>query len=259
MVQVRYAWDRKAFLKHQGREFYAYFDSFSQLDVQVRRENGGVYSAETYLRALVPRIGVPRDVVEDVIPRKIREAEARLMRLAGARGGGKALRRLLEAEKVPWTLSFLEDRAEGGMPHTHGGVICFPHERTLRSLSSPRFVQTLVHERIHVLQRAFPRIARNLVYERLGLRPALRRRDLEPFLRARWRSNPDLDDFVYSDGVLAVFASHTNPASLGDVVLIDLFERGMPEVHGARGANVARSEHPFETIAYLLAAEAMKS
>jgi hypothetical protein len=258
MVQVRYAWDRNAFLKHQGREFYSYFDSFSKPDVQVRRENGGVYSAETYLSALVPRTGVPRDVAEDVIPMKVREAEARLRRLAAGSRGGKVLRRLLleGAEKVPWTLAFLEDRAEGGMPHTHGGVVCLPLERTLRSLSSARFVQTLVHERIHVLQRAFPRIARLTVHERLGLRPAMRRRDLEPFLCARWRSNPDLDAFVYSDGVLAVFASKgSSPASLGDVVLISLFERGMPEVSNT---NVARSEHPFETIAYLVAAEAME-
>lgn len=250
---MEFVWDSEDFYRHVlESEFRAFYDGFSAMDHDVRRSSG-VYSPETYLNAIVPRSGVPADVMSEALPRDVRRARARLDRYAASLRSSDALRKLVEAgRKVPWVLAFLEDRAEGGMPHTHGGVISLPFKSTVSSLGTARFVQTLIHERIHVLQRRFPRIAQRLVYERLRLLPAMKRRDLEPFLRAQWRSNPDLDSNIYSDGTLAVFAE--NATSLGNIRLIRLFKRGLPDAHSSAAA--AESEHPFETIAYSVAAAA---
>lgn len=265
MHSLKFAWDRQEFLAHVKSHsafkavnaFNAYFDSFSPIDIQVRRPSG-VYTAETYLSALVPQSAMPSDLPAS-FQRDVHSAERRLRRLASSLREGDALKSMVSAaaaakESVPWVLAFVEDRTEGGMPHTHGGVICLPFRWALVGLGSPAFVQTLIHERIHVLQRLYPQLAQKLAYQRLRVRPAMQRRDLEPFLRAQWRTNPDLDSFVYSDGVIALFKD--NAEKLGDIRLVSLFQRGLPTV-GTIGQS-AKSEHPFETIAYTVAADAME-
>jgi hypothetical protein len=248
---VRFVFGREHFYRHvSSAEFKAYYAGFSPMDRQVRRPSG-VYSPETYINAIVPRSGVQKDALAG-IDREVGRAHQRLARYAAGLRKTDAVRRLVEAGRdVPWVIALLEDRAEGAMPHTHGRLIALPFKMAMTSQGTERFVQTLIHERIHVLQRMHPRLARRVVYERLHLLPAMKRRDLEPFLRNQWRSNPDLDSNVYTDGVLAVFSE--NATSLGDIRLIRLFRRGLPE---APKQSAAESEHPFETIAYSVAAAA---
>jgi hypothetical protein len=251
---LKFAWDRQEFLAHMKplSAFQAYFESFSPMDIQVRRPSG-VYSTETYLRALVPRSAMPSDLPAS-FQRDVRSAERRLGRLAFGLREGDALKSMVaKSEQDPWVLAFVEDRTEGGMPHTHGGVICLPFRWALMGLGSPAFIQTLIHERIHVLQRRYPHLGQKLAYQRLRVRPAMQRRDLEPFLKAQWRTNPDLDSFVYSDGVIALFDKDAE--KLGDIRLISLFKRGLPTIK--IGQSSAKSEHPFETIAYTVAEDAM--
>lgn len=266
LLELNFVWDRKQFLAHMTHRaaFQAYFDSFSPMDLQVRRQSG-VYNAETYLGALVPRSAVPKDLMDKggAFWRVVGEAEKRLRLLASKQRNGDELRALVEAgenESVPWVLAFVEDRVEGGMPHTHGGVICLPFKWALMGSGSPAaaFIQTLIHERIHILQRRFPQIAQKLVYQMLRIRPAMHRHDLEPFLKSHWRTNPDLDSYVYSDGVIALF--NDNAETLSNIHLVSLFKRGLPTIPSSKSSNSsksAESEHPFETMAYRVAADAM--
>lgn len=255
---IQFVWDRREFLAHMASRssFQAFFESFSPMDLSVRRPSG-VYSADTYLAALVPKSAVPSDLIAGAIQRDVHAAEMRLRRLASSSARARdALRSMVDAarkDNVPWVLAFIEDRAEGGMPHTHGGVISLPFKWALRGLGSPGFVQTLIHERVHILQRRYPALAQKLAFQSLGVRPTMLRSDLEPFLKAQWRTNPDLDPYVYSDGVLALF--NENATTLGDIRLVRLFQRGLPSMMNLR-IRKAESEHPFETIAYKVAAEA---
>jgi hypothetical protein len=114
---------------------------------------------------------------------------------------------------------------EAGMPHTRADVV---------------FVQgtidasTLLHEKLHVWQRAHPQLA-SLAVRNAGYLPIA---PLAAF-GSRARANPDVDGVVYvhytrpTAPLLAMYTSD-HPSSLRDVVQ----------------ASAGRAEHPYERAAY---------
>jgi hypothetical protein len=248
---VRFVSDRKAFFEYvDPTAFRAYFESFSEMDVQIRRPSG-VYDADTYLDAFVP-ISKDSDAVASVarsVSADARKANYLINKMT--KTVNDALMR--RNDEVPdWVFVFVDDNVEGGMPHTHGRVVCLPFRWATRSSGTDIFVKTLIHERVHVLQRAFQKTARAVIDTRYGLRPVMSRSLLEDFIKSQLRSNPDMDGYVYSDGIVAVFKQ--NATSLGQIRLIRIFDRGLNEVRGGSGP-VAETEHPFETLAYDIAAD----
>lgn len=139
---------------------------------------------------------------------------------------------LKKACYLPWV--FAKTRGliyEDGLPHTRADII-FLNEN---SINDSDLVNTLVHEKIHIYQRAFPeemsRILEQRGYTRWKLRTG------EPRIRA----NPDLDPWIYfdrhSEVAMAAYYTSDKPSSIGAVTLTS-----------------PAFEHPYEAIAYEVAA-----
>lgn len=152
-------------------------------------------------------------------------------------------------DAVPWKIVILDERAENGWPHTHGDIICIP--KTFRSLKN--FVQTLVHERVHVIQRRRPDLFSDIAIESWGMSrisfDEFEPSDALPFRR----SNPDLDGYLYArkDGVvpISLFDSIEAAEERGlNASAIRFFKNGV-EIEESNG----EEEHPYETQAYLIA------
>lgn len=154
---------------------------------------------------------------------------------------------LLNDPGVPWKVAIFEDLAENGWPHTHADIICIPDLSKIQNLP-----QTMVHERIHVLQRLHPKFFRDIAIEEWGMRP-ISLRDFEPRDALDFRrSNPDLDEFLYvgSSGTIAISLFDSEEAARGGLsaATTRFFRRGV-EVRDAH----EKDEHPYETQAYMIA------
>jgi hypothetical protein len=129
---------------------------------------------------------------------------------------------------TPWKLAKMHGSYyEDGMPHTRQDIIFVTDD----VLKSPNFKNTLLHEKVHIFQRANP-IVMNRYLEQEKYRK-YKHRSEEPLLRA----NPDLDEWIYIDPhtrkpMMALYSSET-PSSISDVTL----------------TNIA-FEHPYEAMAY---------
>lgn len=133
--------------------------------------------------------------------------------------------------QLPWVFARVTGAYyEGGLPHTRRDAIFLTDgamERAMKEL-----VELVIHERIHIIQRQFPKETRTLL-EEIGFKRVGKKRD---YLCAR--ANPDIDDHVYSHPQMregkpwvACYTSE-NPSSIQDVTNGDAFE------------------HPFEYMAY---------
>lgn len=116
---------------------------------------------------------------------------------------------------LPWRFAVLRDDVEGGMPHTHGRVICLP-ARFFNEQDDRACLRTLIHEKVHVCQRARPDLSEAAVEED-GYVRVCRRSELSPAIQTQLRSNPDLDPWVYQSREAAptVFLLSEHPSSLG--------------------------------------------
>lgn len=191
---------------------------------------------------------------------------------------------------LPWKFAVLEDDAEAGMAHTMGTVVCLPRGFVAAlanatdqngsgsgSNSSTRAaMRVLVHEKMHVFQTVYPWETSTLVQD-MGYRKLVRRDHAARDLRDRLRANPDLDEYIYYHfptrcAPVAAFRSW-RPTSLHDASVLCLApDAVLPSAHFPRsdastaaraleeqdedGQRSARCEyeHPFEHLAYLVAA-----
>jgi hypothetical protein len=107
--------------------------------------------------------------------------------------------------RTPWSFIKLDDRAEGGMPHTRGPHIVLP--RSVAQLftqrqpdglpAGPPADRLLVHEQTHVIQRRFPGRFEPLLTEVFGftrMTPA----PTTPWLDAHVITNPDAPDLGWA-------------------------------------------------------------
>ena len=172
--------------------------------------------------------------------------------LTAAPRAGRALSGVNFAKlaKLPWRVASTAPAGggaagayEANLPHTRSDVVLIAPALIPSGddiVSQKRFAATLLHEKIHVYQRAYPQdIAAALDaegYVRKSLRASV----------ALARANPDLDDWVYLDPeagptkgkpMVALYASE-NPSGITDVTQ----------------ANAAAFEHPYERMAYRIAA-----
>lgn len=180
---------------------------------------------------------------------------------------------LLSATEAPWRVAVLKDGGFGAQfPHTLGGIVCMPERFFRGGVSQDVTVSTLVHERVHIFQRMFPRETHRLLVEHWHLRRVCRNSELVCGRQGELppiRSNPDLDGWVWThtdngddddeggiEVAAQVYTSH-RPRDLSDSVVRSL--RHYP--HGFRGsgrdreaeeAGTPRYEHPYERMAYEL-------
>ena len=152
--------------------------------------------------------------------------------------------------RTPWSFIQLDDRAEGGMPHTRGPHIVMPkaavdayvkmHREAKAAgtlATSPRGRSLLVHEQTHVLERADPARFEPLFTDVFGftrMTPA----PASPWLDAHACTNPDGPDLVWAFALEQVGGSGwVMPA----VTLPDAPVPRMPEDFQSIAIEVARS------------------
>lgn len=153
----------------------------------------------------------------------------------------KFLKRLklagIDAKKLAdleWNLAVTRGRAyEEGLPHTRRDVIFISDD--VLSLPLKDLTRTLIHEKVHVYERLNPQDIYNWMAS-VGFKRHKRQSDYK-----NARSNPDVDGWVYLDPdgrETVVLYRSENPAHLDDVQY--------PYKHDSS------SEHPYETLAYLV-------
>ena len=159
--------------------------------------------------------------------------------------------------RTPWSFIKLDDRAEGGMPHTRGPHIVMPGgvvEKYLamhRELaangtlaSSPRGRNLLVHEQTHVLERANPARFEPLFtgvfgFTRMTPAPAT------PWLTAHTGINPDGPDVVWAFALEQVGGRGW---IMPDVIFPDVSVPRMPEDFQAVGIEVTRTADGWKIV-----------
>jgi hypothetical protein len=244
-----------------------YFAGMGECDRAARRDPRAD-SAAAYLACVVPPAALPPSAARR-LSAGVARAHALMLRAGCVTG---------LASPRPWRVVVLRDEAEGGMPHTHGAVVCMP----LSSLEAPAaaaagrdafasLVTTLVHERVHVFQRAEPDAVAAVVRRQWGMTAHPRAQVCAAHGVADLaRSNPDLDGLLYapasSPGVvsLSLFPS-VEAAALGGlrssrVVRLDVPPQDAtpkpsvsPEAQERLDAALAEHEHPYEAMAYWVA------
>lgn len=136
--------------------------------------------------------------------------------------------------KMKWNLALTRGSAyEEGLPHTRRDVI-FISDQVI-ALPIDDLTRTLVHEKVHVYERLYPQDIEKWM-TKVGFKKFKRQSEYENV-----RSNPDVDGWVYLDPKgreTVVLFRNENPSHLDDVIY--------PFGHDAS------SEHPYETLAYLI-------
>lgn len=171
-----------------------YYDSFSALDLRAR----GVSSLNEYLRRIesVCLDGACDPDKESII----RRACASVNKVDWNEKTRSAYWINMERLRaLPWTIAVTKGNGsayEYGLPHTRGDVIIIPESDVA---DTDDFVDTLMHEQLHVYQKMYPEDFQKYL-------------DSEGFVRHCWRreiqdvaANPDADEWVYSkDGEVFV-------------------------------------------------------
>lgn len=133
---------------------------------------------------------------------------------------------------IPWKFAMTQGKEyENGLPHTREDTI-FLTPSILR-MPEDELVRTLIHEKVHVFQRAY----RSWFQEKLAEMGYIqwRRRTGYP----RIRSNPDVDEFIY-----------IHPTK---EIMVMVYRTGQPEsIQDAISPN-SLHEHPNEEVAYTIA------
>tara|TARA_B000000437_G_C11689197_1_gene322081 strand:+ start:1594 stop:2421 length:828 start_codon:yes stop_codon:yes gene_type:complete len=125
---------------------------------------------------------------------------------------------------------------EEGFPHTRHDII-FLSEKIIPKELNHNFINTLIHEKIHIYQR-FNNI--DNIIKKLGF---IKHHNTKKYNN---RANPDLNNFLYtnSNNQLLQCIYNDNPKSINDVVCLN---------------NNHIYEHPYEYMAYKIANEYNKT
>ncbi len=152
------------------------------------------------------------------------------------------MRRLAQ---LPWNVCILDQGVENGFPHTLGSIIFLP--TTFFQQDSKRGITTLLHEKLHVYQRAFPSRCQKLYTKYWGYHPVPKNRTNIQHYDLR-RSNPDIDDTMYmkDDLICLQVYNSLHPSSLTDS-RVQCFNDGVDFP-----ITKLVYEHPNEAMAYIV-------
>lgn len=159
--------------------------------------------------------------------------------------------------RTPWSFIKLDDRAEGGMPHTRGPHIVLPREAVAayakmhrelgangKLAAAPQGRNLLLHEQTHVLERASPARFEPLFTDVFGftrMTPA----PLTPWLQAHTGVNPDGPDVVWAFALDKIGASGW---IMPDVVFPDVAVPRMPEDFQTIGIEVVKTAEGWKIV-----------
>jgi hypothetical protein len=159
----------------------------------------------------------------------------------------------------PWPngqVIWMDPSADGGLPHTRPPYfICMPATFPAKNLR-----QTLLHERVHLSQRSYPKQWDKIFKEAWEMKPWCS--SLPDSIQSRRRMNPDLmmtSLYIWKDKyvVLALYKSEIRP-DLNEIDLVwwdavnrTVFREPPPGWKEFFGTN-SSGEHPYELSAYLI-------
>ena len=167
---------------------------------------------------------------------------------------------------VQYELYFFEDsRLANGLPHTHGNSIFFPYHLFFDKSRSNR-INVMVHELIHIFQRLYPFHIHRLISRVWKLNIYSTRSEFEKngnvAKRLLLRSNPDLNNIIYhSQNVYyESYMEESDACSfLNSEYIIDKIDNSSKydsrydDFLNLSINNSIQKEHPFETMACVLA------
>ena len=130
---------------------------------------------------------------------------------------------------LDWKLIKISSNIEMGWPHTLGDVIIL--SATFFELPKGKQLTTIIHEQIHVYQRAFP-IETNRLIESWDFKILNRMENI-----SLARNNPDLNSFVYGRG---------------ETEYVQLYNSPTPKDLADSSPSSKEGEHPYEMMASLL-------
>lgn len=158
-------------------------------------------------------------------------------------------------QNIPWKFAKVSDKIENAYPHTLQDVIILPVSFFMKG-DAKSIMATLVHEKIHVYQRLYPKETLALL-TRLGFVQADPRHLPEEISRMR-RNNPDIQGVFHFNNTISVQVyTSVRPASLADskTVLYD-FKKGVVVDDNIYGRFIPyyinQKEHPYEIMAVLI-------
>jgi hypothetical protein len=139
--------------------------------------------------------------------------------------------------KIKWnfalTYKYDNFEYENGLPHTRKDII-FLSDKMVPETETPDFVNTLIHEKIHVYQRYNESTVDKMLSNKLKINKVV-------YLNPKKRANPDLNNNTYQNDkneILQCYYNSNSPNSIQDVTCLN---------------NNSINEHPYELLAYNIA------
>tara|TARA_B110001450_G_scaffold90221_1_gene85720 strand:- start:27 stop:866 length:840 start_codon:yes stop_codon:yes gene_type:complete len=142
-----------------------------------------------------------------------------------------------EIAKIKWNFALTDKyenyEYENGLPHTRSNII-FLSDKMIPETETPDFINTLIHEKIHVYQRQNESIIDNVLSDKLKINKVVHS-------NTKKRANPDLNRNTYknpNNEIMQCYYNSDNPNSIQDVTCLH---------------NNSVNEHPYEFLAYTIA------
>lgn len=101
-------------------------------------------------------------------------------------------------KKIPWCLILTDQSIEEGLPHTHGDTIFLSRSITISNNKPKNIAQTLVHEKVHILQRFKMELFDECYQRVLGFSLVGTTRSYRVHGSYLRRSNPDINEKIYA-------------------------------------------------------------
>jgi hypothetical protein len=165
---------------------------------------------------------------------------------------------------IPWKFAKVSTNIENGYPHTLYDVIILSDDFFMYPKN--RKVSTLIHEKVHVLQRMHPHLATSFT-ETMGFK-ALKEttQNINDLMKDIKRNNPDLDGvYVYKDHLIPVQVyHHDKPRDISEssTYIYNMKDNTFKTLENVTEydipAYISQKEHPFEIMGVIIPMIIMK-
>ena len=156
-------------------------------------------------------------------------------------------------KKIPWKFAKVSSTIENGYPHTLHDVIILSND--FFSYSQRRKVYTLIHEKVHVLQRMYPDLAISFANTMGFSRVTNSLLDFHDIKR----NNPDLDGiYIYKHRFIPMQVYKNNPKDLADshVYIYDIADSSLQKAEYVKEYDIpsyiSQKEHPYEIMGVII-------
>ena len=155
---------------------------------------------------------------------------------------------------LPWKFAKVSLHIELGWPHTIGDTIVLSDSYFTDSVT--QMLITMIHEKIHVYQRAYPEYTKRCILQYMPYR-IYSKRSIIPLLA----NNPDLDDYVYLYKDIPVYSGYSSryPKNISHVYLYTIPKDAttsymmIPRSDIDLDEAIRQVDHPYEVMAEYIA------